>query len=68
MRRHLKEQEPELSNSSFKQELSEDSKMNSKYIWRKYCTDGSPYGIDPQDFEAADDYEEMIQQIRERKN
>lgn len=60
--------EPELSNSSFKQELSEDSKMNSKYIWRKYCTDGSPYGIDPQDFEAADDYEEMIQQIRERKN
>ena len=42
--------------------------LNTKYIWRKYCTDGSPYGLDPKDFETADDYEDAIQQIKQREN
>lgn len=36
----------------------------NKYIWRKYCTDGAPYGLNPEDFETADDYEEAIQLIK----
>lgn len=36
----------------------------NKYIWRKYCTDGAPYGLCPKDFETADDYEEAIQRIK----
>ena len=41
---------------------------NTKNIWRKYCTDGSPYGLDPKDFETADDYEDAIQQMKQSEN
>lgn len=36
------------------------SHADRKYIWRKYCPDGSKYGINPEDFESADDYEECL--------
>lgn len=40
---------------------------NNKYIWRKYCKDRAPYGISPEDYETADDYEEAIQLINLKK-
>lgn len=38
--------------------------MERKYIWRKYCEDGSEYGIDPADYETADDYEDALIEAR----
>lgn len=32
-----------------------------KYTWRKYCSDGSKYGISPEDYESADDYEDALE-------
>lgn len=54
-----------LIDSPLEQVFPEDCKTNNKYVWRKHCTDGSPYGIAPEDFETADDYEDMIQQVKQ---
>lgn len=35
-----------------------------KYTWRKYCSDGSKYGISPEDYENADDYEDALEAAR----
>lgn len=43
------------------------SHADKKYIWRKYCPDGSEYGIYPEDFESADDYEESLLEAIENK-
>ena len=41
---------------------------NKKYLWRKFCSDGSKYGIDPNDFENADDYEDAIRIARKNND
>lgn len=53
-------------------EISPQNVRNSdvtthKYVWRKYCKDGTSYGISPEDYETADDYEEAIQLIKSKK-
>lgn len=40
--------------------------IDKRHIWRKYCPDGSPYGIDPDDYECADDYEDALRRAKER--
>lgn len=35
-----------------------------KYRWRKYCGDGSQYGIYPEDYETADDYVEALEMAK----
>ncbi len=37
-----------------------DKQLPEKYIWRKYCEDGTPYGMTPEDFETADDYVDAL--------
>ena len=39
------------------QELAQPS---NRYRWRKYCEDGSKYGVFPEDYETADDYEDSL--------
>ena len=39
------------------QELAQPS---NRYRWRKYCADGSEYGVFPEDYETADDYEDSL--------
>ena len=39
------------------QELAQPS---NRYRWRKYCEDGSKYGVFPENYETADDYEESL--------
>lgn len=41
--------------------------ITKKYIWRKYCEDGSEYGVDPMNYETADDYEEALLAAKECK-
>lgn len=36
-----------------------------KGSWRKYCSDGSSVGLNPYDFETADDYEEALKKAVE---
>lgn len=38
---------------------NENTKMQP-HLWRKFCTDGTLYGLNPEDFETADDYEDAI--------
>ena len=49
-----------LEQSESKENLTEHKPMPSKYIWRKYCSDGTAYGIDPEDHETADDYQDAL--------
>lgn len=37
-----------------------------KHVWRDYCTDGTPYGLNPENFDSADDYEEAIEEAKEK--
>lgn len=48
--------------------LSPEDTVDSfeKHLWRRYCLDGKPYGLDPNDFESADDYEEAIEEAKEK--
>lgn len=39
------------------QDLAQPS---NRYRWRKYCEDGSKYGVFPEDYETADDYQDAI--------
>ena len=33
---------------------------SNRYIWRKHCQDGFPFGIKPENYETADEYEEAL--------
>ena len=33
-----------------------------EYVWRETCEDGSEYGLDPEDFETEDEYEEALEE------
>lgn len=43
------------------------NKTSSKHVWRKYCEDGQAYGVDPNDYETADDYELALLAAKEEK-
>ena len=40
----------------------------SRGMWRKSCSDGTPYGLKPEDFNSADDYEEAIEEAKQRNS
>ena len=33
-----------------------------EYVWRETCEDGSEYGLDPEDFETEEEYEEALEE------
>lgn len=35
-----------------------------KSLWRAYCEDGADYGVDPCDYETADDYQEALNRAK----
>lgn len=41
--------------------------QGNQYRWRKHCEDGSEYGINPEDYETADDYQDAINAIKHEK-
>ena len=43
---------------------SETTKPLRKNMWREYCEDGSKYGIDPMDYDSADEYEEALNEVK----
>ena len=45
-----------------------DSHEQKKNIWRKFCADDLKYGINPEDFENADDYEEALKKAKDKIN
>lgn len=48
-------------NNGFQQLTPEETvPKNDTSVWMKYCSDGSPYGIDPRHFASADDYEDAV--------
>ena len=44
------------------------SPSEKKQLWRKFCSDGLKYGINPEDFENADDYEDAIRIASSKNN
>lgn len=60
---------PVVEQSEGAREPSEEKHLLSKYVWRKYCSDGTAYGINPEDYETADDYEDALTEaINKGKN
>lgn len=49
-------------------EISEVKVNDNRYAWRLNCADGTPYGVDPQDYETRDEYNAAIQRVKERKS
>lgn len=45
-------------------DMKEQVQKSSKYRWRKYCEDGSRYGVYPDDYETADDYEDALTEAK----
>lgn len=41
-------------------EVTPDKRNTNHFTWRKYCEDGKPYGVNPEDYETADEYEEAL--------
>lgn len=46
--------------------IDRDTSATPKNVWRNYCTDGTPYGICPEDYHSADDYEDAIAEAKIR--
>lgn len=44
----------------------EEIQSSKKYRWRKYCADGFQYGICPEDYETADDYEDALLKAKDK--
>lgn len=42
-----------------------DAHQGNQYRWRLHCEDGSKYGISPEDYETADDYEDALEEAKE---
>lgn len=42
----------------------EQRPKKAKYSWRKHCEDGSKYGVFPEDYETADDYEDALAEAK----
>lgn len=57
--------EPEVEASQVP--TQKESAKTVSPVWHKYCTDGTPYGLDPRDFSCADDYEEAIEAAKKAK-
>lgn len=43
-------------------DLEESKVKDNRYAWRLNCEDGSAYGIDPEDYETRDEYNEALAQ------
>ena len=57
-----------VEQSESKVNLSEQKSTPSKYMWRKYCSDGTAYGINPEDYETADDYQDALTKAMIERN
>lgn len=53
-----KDTKPKSSYSGF------SSPISSRHTWRDYCIDGSEYGIDPEDYDTEEEYEEAIEEAK----
>ena len=36
--------------------------------WREDCEDGSEYGLDPEDYDSEEEYEEALEEAQEKEN
>ncbi len=41
-----------------------DSRASRDYRWREFCEDGSEYGVDPEDYETEEEYEEALEEAK----
>lgn len=46
---------------------TKQSVTTKRYIWRKYCENGDKYGINPDDYETADEYYEAINRVKSQE-
>ncbi len=58
--RSATEDEIEVENIEAPLEAPKSMHQATKHLWRKYCSDGSQYGIKPEDYATADDYEDAL--------
>lgn len=66
--RSSEESFPEKEDSSDPKAENETSVNLSRGIWRKSCSDGTSYGLKPENFNSADDYEDAIEEAKQRNS
>lgn len=62
-----KEEEKDFDND-FDSDLFDDTDISDKYEWRLYCEDGFEFGVDPEDYETEEEYEEALADAQESKS
>lgn len=45
----------------------EQTQSCNRYRWRNHCEDGSKYGVFPEDYETADDYEDALAEAKKQE-
>lgn len=50
--------------NDFEPDVFNDTDDSDKYEWRLYCEDGFEFGIDPEDYETEEDYEEALNEAK----
>lgn len=50
--------------SDLDSDLLSDTVLSDKYDWRLYCEDGFSYDVDPEDYEAEEEYEEALNEAK----
>ena len=58
-----KEEENDFDNG-FDSDLFDDTDSSDKYEWRLYCEDGFEFGVDPEDYETEEEYEEALNEAK----
>ena len=58
-----KEEENDFDNG-FDSDLFDDTDISDKYEWRLYCEDGFEFGVDPEDYETEEEYEEALNEAK----
>lgn len=58
-----KEEENDFDND-FDSDLFDDTDISDKYEWRLYCEDGFEFGVDPEDYETEEEYNEALNEAK----
>lgn len=58
-----KEEDNDFDNG-FDSDLFDDTDISDKYEWRLYCEDGFEFGVDPEDYETEEEYNEALNEAK----
>lgn len=57
---------PHFQDADSRKKVATIDQPHEAGIWRKHCEDGSGYGLFPEDFNSADDYQDALEAAKHR--